>query len=1102
MAKRIFLACTLGLVHAVYGASWAVSGGGSWNTDANWQLPMVHPDGIGEVALFLNAITADATISGSSPITVGTIHFDDNNRYTVTLSGNFLVLDNGAINPAEILVTFSSGNVAHTITAPIILAHNLIIEQDSPSSFFISGSITGGGTSLTKTGNGVLVLSGENSYTGGLTISAGEILLTGSGTLPPTGPVNLSGATTILSVQLASAASVAIGDLSGVAGSQVQVSFDQNLTFGGAGSATFAGVISGGIVGGIGATITKRGTGVATLTGVNTVPGGTTINAGTLNLSGSGALTSGAPLTLNGAGATFGISAISASGITLGDVTGVAGSFITLGSKVFTFGTASSTTIESVISGVGGSIVKQGSGTVVLSGANTFTGGISLNAGALQISADANLGAATGSLALGSGTTLSTTASFTIPSTRAISIASSATFEPNALAVTTTVDAAISGGALTKAGAGTLVLTSAANSYTGGTTISAGTFSLSGAGALVPTSPVSMSGATSAFDISATTTGATIGDLSGVAGSSLAIGTKALTFGTAASTDFAGAISGSGILTKQGSGTFDLSGASTFTGTFNVNAGKLNMSSTGSFPFASTTNIAADAILTGTGTLGALNLSGMIAPGNSIGTINVGDITFNAGSTFLIELNNTDSDRIVSSGIVTINSGSTLMLIGSGLTFPVSNYLVIDSSMPLVRNGNFTLVNPFTRFVFGIEYEAEDVTLIFLQKIVDFSAVGNAAGPAECFNTLLTNLAPDLLPVLNVLNVQTRAQWQDSFNQMQPSNFDNIAYAQENVAESIRQSFSAHLFEQRLEACSGSYFGEQLWRVWATPFMEYVRQDGKGQRRGYTEHFRGFTAAADYQFVKHWTLTSGFSYADSDVNIPRAKTSGDFKTYAGTVGTIWTNNNFFADGLFSYLFSQASAKREMNFVNADINPIFINPPVTRTAHHRSHSNQLMGHIGGGYDFKFNGGTRATLNLYPFIDIDYMYVMQGKYKESGAQSLNLKVNSKGYDLFRIERGLGFGYAGCFDRFLINADVSASYVREQRFLGKKTKASFQDSSCTFTVKGLSPTNNLFSPTARITVSNTKGRPFSFSLGYHGEFGSRFHENAGEAELKVAF
>src|SRR5574342_581940 len=107
MTKRIFLACTLGLVHAVYGASWAVSGGGSWNTDANWQVPMVHPDGIGEVALFLNAITADAIISGSSPITVGTIHFDDNNRYTVTLSGNFLNLQNSGINPAEILVTFS-----------------------------------------------------------------------------------------------------------------------------------------------------------------------------------------------------------------------------------------------------------------------------------------------------------------------------------------------------------------------------------------------------------------------------------------------------------------------------------------------------------------------------------------------------------------------------------------------------------------------------------------------------------------------------------------------------------------------------------------------------------------------------------------------------------------------------------------------------------------------------------------------------------------------------------------------------------------------------------------------------------------------------------
>jgi hypothetical protein len=43
----------------------------------------------------------------------------------------------------------------------------------------------------------------------------------------------------------------------------------------------------------------------------------------------------------------------------------------------------------------------------------------------------------------------------------------------------------------------------------------------------------------------------------------------------------------------------------------------------------------------------------------------------------------------------------------------------------------------------------------------------------------------------------------------------------------------------------------------------------------------------------------------------------------------------------------------------------------------------------------------------------------------------------------------------------------------------------------VKGLNPENNLFSPSAKITLASQKSG-VAFSLGYHGEFGSRFVES----------
>jgi autotransporter-associated beta strand protein len=161
-------------------------------------------------------------------------------------------------------------------------------------------------------------------------------------------------------------------------------------------------------------------------------------------------------------------------------------------------------TLGGVISGSGGGINKTGSNALTLSGANTFTGGVTLNAGTLNINNATALGDGAGTFSINGGTidntsggaiTLSNNnpqawdADFAFTGANNLNLGTGAvTLGANRIVTVNggelTVGGVISGSySLTKAGSATLVL-SGANDYTGATTISAGTLRLGAAGVI------------------------------------------------------------------------------------------------------------------------------------------------------------------------------------------------------------------------------------------------------------------------------------------------------------------------------------------------------------------------------------------------------------------------------------------------------------------------------------------------------------------------------------------------------------------------------------------------------------------------------------------
>ncbi|MGA2254435.1 MAG: autotransporter-associated beta strand repeat-containing protein, partial [Thermoguttaceae bacterium] len=162
-------------------AQWNSASSGSWGSGADWTVSgdTVSAPGLravaGDTVVFDSSSPATVTLDGANPSVAGVVFKSSAIDQIAQGTGGTLQFDNGS-NSATITVV--TGNDA--ISAPVVLASNLIVSPAVGSQLTISGEIGGAGQSLSVDDRGTVVLSGLNSYTGGTTVSAGTLVLANS----------------------------------------------------------------------------------------------------------------------------------------------------------------------------------------------------------------------------------------------------------------------------------------------------------------------------------------------------------------------------------------------------------------------------------------------------------------------------------------------------------------------------------------------------------------------------------------------------------------------------------------------------------------------------------------------------------------------------------------------------------------------------------------------------------------------------------------------------------------------------------------------------------------------------------------------------------
>ncbi len=221
--------------------------------------------------------SGDVTLSAPGTTTVGTIFNAGTANPTIIDigAGNILRLnDLGTISAGTNGLTFNNGSL--TAGGAADTAGSVDLFNDSALATTIGSSIVDNGTGIiafSKSGTGVAVLSGANTFTGTTTVSGGTLALTGGAALADVTAVSITNSGAVLRLD----ASETIGSISSVASTTLNLQGNA-LTVGDATNTSFAGTIAGTL-----GSIVKLGAGTLTLTGVNTYTGGTTLSAGVIN---------------------------------------------------------------------------------------------------------------------------------------------------------------------------------------------------------------------------------------------------------------------------------------------------------------------------------------------------------------------------------------------------------------------------------------------------------------------------------------------------------------------------------------------------------------------------------------------------------------------------------------------------------------------------------------------------------------------------------------------------------------------------------------------------------------------------------------------------
>ena len=511
----------------------------------------------------------------------------------------------------------------------------------------------------------------------------------------------------------------------------------------------------------------------------------------------------------------------------------------------------------------------------------------------------------------------------------------------------------------------------------------------------------------------------------------------------------------------------------------------------------STVTLGGDTAITGNLTLNSATDAELDLGLNTLTLGGTGVYAQNSSSTLKLKLSSADYGNISAAGIVSLSSDSTVDIDVSGLLTGGDFKIVESADAAETTVPNLTWDSPLFTITGSRSSNDFWINVVRGTNYEQAALNSNAAAVGRALDNAPT--LGDMATVKGQLDsLASQQEITDALDSMHPV----VDGANINLPETLLGQFKGiallRLQDSKIEDASQSVKNEKVKQepagenilsndIWAQVYGDYANQGKRGLSNGYNARLWGMVFGLDRLFMDgdlRLGLSPGFGWAHirSKDDTGRTRISSYQAQLYGQYQR--KDSPFSLDAILAYGYNDYDSSR--NIFAGSIN---------RTANAKYGGQQFSTYLEAGYKI-----AQKILNIIPLFAIDYSHLYISGYTESGADSLNLTVNSQNYDSLKLGVGCRLNRAFESKAGIFTPEFRFRYFYDVINDKQQTLASFAGGGTSFQTTGFRPAPSSFNLGARLEFFNRKN--ITLLADCNTVFKDNYYETGGSLTFKYSF